>query len=379
MRSMILAGLGALVSLLPPAPPPPAPPKSQRWVRANFHAHTRSGPLRDDGAEEPRALHAALRAAGVELSVHTPHSTLNRGREGALRAQRALEEGLALPGLTVAVGEELTVAPGPRFQAETAVMGHAAPGNLNHLSLFGMRGFVPSETSLARACEQVHREGGVCIVNHPGPGPLMWEPGLWESQGARVDALEVYNGQALAAAGLHFEARYLQATAYSGLGLRLAAVTGADTHGPQAVAVARARLRPYESVLALLGLEAPTTGTARPELLAQTLVAAARASEAEVAAALRARRTVALYGLGDLTVEVPGLGEVRRGARAVLRLRLSRALAEVTLYREGQVVRTWQRAAEVTHEEAVSRPCAYVFGARDGAGRLLTSALWYEP
>ena len=122
--------------------------------------------------------------------MHTPHSTLNRGRGAALRAQRALEEGLALPGLTVAVGEELTVAPGPRFQAETAVMGHAAPGNLNHLSLFGMRGFVPSETSLARACEQVHREGGVCIVNHPGPGPLMWEPGLWESQGARVDALD---------------------------------------------------------------------------------------------------------------------------------------------------------------------------------------------
>lgn len=103
-----------------------------------------------------------------------------------------------------------------------------------------MRGFVPSKTPLARACEQVHREGGVCIVNHPGPGPMMWEAGLWEAQGARVGALEVYNGQALAAAGLHFEALYLQATVYSGLGLRLAAVTGADTHGPQAVAVARA-------------------------------------------------------------------------------------------------------------------------------------------
>ncbi|HEY7954994.1 MAG TPA: hypothetical protein VII38_06855 [Polyangia bacterium] len=354
-----------------------------RWVRANFHAHAASGEVGDDGSETPAALHRAVRKAGFDFSVHTPHSTLNTDPHAAAHwlTERARESQLHIPGLTAALGEELTVAAGPNFQRHTQILGRAAPGNLDHLSLFGMNELIPSLTPLGAACDRVHEDGGICIVNHPGPGPMMWEEGLWEAPESRgkVDALEIYNGQAMSTVGIDFEGRYREATAYSGLGLKIAAVTGADTHGPRSVERARSRLAALGAVGKLIKMLLPGSHGLRPELAAATLVGAESASTADVIAAIKARRTIAEYGLRELGVECPGLGEVKHTHSVALALTLSRPVAEITLYREGAQVRSWKDARAAEWHETIDKPAAYVFGVRDPKGRLTTSAIWYEP
>lgn len=359
----------------------------RRWLRANFHAHAAADHVEDDGTESPAALHQAMRAAGFDFSVHSPHCNGDADRvpeaQGRYAALRADEARLDVPGLTIAVGEELTVANGPRYAQQTTVLGRPAPGNLNHLTIIGnkelytFRALTPAE-----ACERAHREGGICIVNHPGPGPMMWEEGYWEAPGQRgkIDALEVYNGQALSAIGLDFEARYREATAYRGLGMKVAATTGADTHGPRSVARTRAKLMSVAGPASkLVRALMPTSASKRPELDAATLVLADGARTDEVIAAVKARRTVATYGLPGLRIIVDGLGEVRKARDVHLGMKLSRKLDEVTLYREGVPVQTWHDVDHVEWSQALDAPAAFVFGARDGAARLLTSAIWYEP
>jgi hypothetical protein len=373
-----LYALAALTGLVTTA----AADKPTSFIRANFHAHAARDHVADDGAEAPAALHRALAAEGFDFSVHSPHSTVNMGHDAAanFRAQRAAEAELDV-GVAIAVGEELTVAAGPNFQSRTQVLGHPAPGNLNHLTLLGMKELVPSGTPLAAACDRVHADGGLCIVNHPGPGPMMWEEGLWEAPQNRgkIDALEVYNGQALSAIAIDFEARYLEATSYGGLGLRIAATTGADTHGPRSVERARSRLAGLGVASKLLKLVMPRTGVPRPELGAATLVQAEHATEAEVIAAVKARHTIATYDFARLTVECRGLGEVRATGDVALEIRFSRKLAEVTLYREGSPVRSWHDVDRAEWKESVTQPTAFVWSARDGSGRLTTSAIWFEP
>jgi hypothetical protein len=356
-----------------------------RVVRANFHAHAANDLVADDGSEAPADLHAALREHGFDFSLHSPHSTVNTGPDASdnFQEQRVEEAGLRVPGLTIAVGEELTVANGPNYQSRMQVLGRSAPGNLNHLTVLGMKQLIPTGTPLGVACDRVHRDGGLCIVNHAGPGPMMWEQGLWESREHRdkIDALEVYNGQALSAIGIDFENRYREATAYRGLGLHIAATTGADTHGPKSVERARARVASLGAAGRLfhLMMARPNPADERPELEAATLVFAHSSSEADVIAAVKARRTVAVYAMPQLEIECAGLGEVHHSGDVKLHFKVPRKLAEVTLYREGLPVRSWQNVSEVDWQETVTRPTAYVFGARDGAGRLTTSAIWYEP
>ncbi len=368
----------ALLALLPAGGLADEP----RWWRANFHAHSARDRLGDDGSEPPAQLHRALKDAGFDFSVHSPHSTVNTGPDAAqrFRAQRTDEESLKL-GLTVVLGEELTVAPGPNYQSRTQVLGRPAPGNLNHLTVLGMKELIPSSTPMARACDRVHADGGLCIVNHPGPGPMMWEEGLWEAPGnrGRIDALEVYNGQALSAVAIDFESRYREATSYGGLGLHIAATTGADTHGPKSVERARSRLAGLGVASKLLKLVMPRSPEPRPELGAATLVRAPSPSLADVIAAVKARRTIATYDLPKLGVECRGLGEVRATGDVELKIEFSRPLGEVTLYREGSPVRSWHDVSDAEWKETVTQPTAYVWTARDGSGRLTTSAIWFEP
>jgi hypothetical protein len=381
MRVKPLVIAAALFAATARAEPPAAEPF--HWVRANFHAHAASMRVGDDGTEKPADLHRVVRARGFDFSVHSAHSTENEGPDAAQRfaAQKAEEEQLAIAGLTIVLGEELTVAPGPNFQKRTQVLGHGAPGNLDHLSVFGMTQLISTGTPLLKACAEVHEGGGVCIVNHPGPGPMMWEEGLWESEKNRhaIDALEVYNGQAISAVGIDFEARYREATAYSGLGLHIAAVTGADTHGPKSVERARSRLAGLGGAAKLLKLMVPGAAVPRPELEAATLVRASSSAAGDVIAALKARRTVATYDVNKLGIELGGLGEIQHTGRVALHLQLSRKVGEVTLYREGEAVQSWSDVKDVTWTETVTRPTAYVFSGRDGGGRFTTSAVWFEP
>ena len=355
------------------------------WLRVNFHAHAAPAQVEDDGVETAAALHQAMRAAGFDVSVHSPHCYTNAPEEAARwQATRAAESKLAVRGLTIAVGQELTVADGPRYEQRTTVLGRPAPGNLDHLTLLGHTTLAPfRRLTPAAACDHAHAEGGICIVNHPGPGPMMWEEGYWEAPENRghLDALEVYNGQAMAAVGVDFEARYREATAYGGLGLKIAATTGADTHGPKSVARAQAKVASLAGAAGskLLGLVLPSVATPRPELGAATLVEAGGASIGEVIAAVKARRTIATFAMPRIGVELDGLGEVRRTAKVALALKLSRKVGEVTLYREGVAVQRWRDVDAVEWRETLAAPAAYVFAARDGGGRMMTSAIWYEP
>jgi hypothetical protein len=210
---------------------------------------------------------------------------------------------------------------------------------------------------------------------------MMWEQGLWEAPQNRghIDGLEVYNGEAMAVLGVDFEARYLEATAYSRLGLKIAAVSGADTHGPESFKRSRAQLRGISPATRLLALVLPSPRSPRPELQAATLVGAHGRSVPEVAEAVRARRTIAVWSLPLLGVDCPGLGEVRTSSEAQLTLNLSRPVQEVTLYKEGVAVQTWKNVSQASFHEHLAQPAAYVFAVRDGSGRLLTSAIWYEP
>lgn len=353
------------------------------WWRTNFHGHSANDLVGDDGSETPGELHAALRARGFHFSAHTPHSTLSLGvsAASAWRKQRAAEAALAI-GITVTVGQELTVQPGPFFKQRNTVLGQDAPGNLDHLSLIGADRFVPSGTAMAEACRAAHAGGGICIVNHPGPGPLMWEEGLWETPQNRalVDGIEVYNGQARASVGIDFEARYLEATSYRGLAMKVAAVSGADTHGPASVARARRTLAAFGKAAQLLERMAPPASPlGRAELDAATLVNAASPTVKDIIAAVRARRTVAVYGLPGLALACDGIGEVRHSSTVKLTIDLGRNVSEIVLYREGEPIRTFTGASAASFEETIARPAAYVFAARDGGGRLLTSAIWYEP
>jgi hypothetical protein len=353
---------------------------ADKWLRANFHAHTQNQFSFDDGSEPPLEMHRALRQAGFDFSLHSAHSTYQSFENSPerFRLQRVEEASFDVPGLTIALGEELSVAPGPRYQKRTKILGHDGPSNLNHLTLLGIQELVPTGTPLKEACERAHDGGGACIVNHPGPGPMMWEEGLWEKSGHVIDGLEVYNGEAMALLGLSFESRYLEATAYSQLGMKIAAVSGADTHGPESFSRSRAQLRRAGPATKLLSLVLPPARTARPELDAATLVQAAGSSEREVVEAVRARKTVATWALPNLRVECRGLGEVRHSDDVDLKLSLSRNVEEIVLYREGVAVKSWKNASEAVFQERVSEPAAYVFGVRDGSGRLLTSAIWYS-
>ncbi len=359
----------------------------RRWLRANFHAHAAADHVDDDGAETAAQLHQAVRAAGFDFSLHTPHCVKDQGATGAQHYldQRAEESQLKVPGLTIALGEELSVADGPSYARRTTVLGRPAPGNLNHLTILGNKSLLPyRQLSPAQACDRAHKDGGVCIVNHAGPGPMMWEEGYWEAPANRghVDGLEVYNGEALGAIGIDFESRYREATAYRGLGLKIAATTGADTHGPESVAKTQAKLAGFAGpAKKLVHLMLPAATSARPELEAATLVQIDDGPDvtAAVIAAIKARRTVATDALPNLTVALDGIGETRRRRDVQLSLRLSRRLAEVTLYREGTALQTWHDTDAVDFAETIATPAAYVFGARDGNGRLLTSAIWYEP
>ena len=215
---------------------------------------------------------------------------------------------------------------------------------------------------------------------------MMWEEGYWEAPANRghIDGLEVYNGQALGAVGIDFEKRYREATAYRGLGLKIAATTG-SRHARAGVggedAVEAGGISPGRRKK-LVHMMLPTATSARPELDVATLVQVDGGGDvtAAVIAALKARRTIATNALPNLTVTLDGLGETRRTHDVHLQLKLSRRLGEVTLYREGMAVQAWRDTDAVDFAETIMTPAAYVFGARDGsAGRLLTSAIWYEP
>ena len=188
---------------------------------------------------------------------------------------------------------------------------------------------------------------------------MMWEEGYWEAPAnrAQVDALEVYNGQALAAVGIDFEERYREATAYRRARHQDRGDDGrrharAELGGARAGEAGGVRRRVGQAARACWCRRRAST---RPELDAATLVYADGNTTADVIAAVKARRTIATYALPKLTVTLDGLGEVRRTRDVKLAMKLSRKLAEVTLYREGVAVKTWQDVDAAEWQETLRR------------------------
>src|SRR5437016_3790956 len=114
-----------------------APQAHAAWFVANFHAHAANDLVGDDGLESPADLHEVVAAHGFHFSLHTPHSTLAKDEDAAAAwsRQRLAESRLGTKRFTVAVGQELTVAPGSAYQEKVPLLGYSAPGNLNHLSI----------------------------------------------------------------------------------------------------------------------------------------------------------------------------------------------------------------------------------------------------
>ena len=207
------------------------------------------------------------------------------------------------------------------------------------------------------------------LMKKLGPGYIVW------NKSSQIEFLRP---------GRDFESRYLEATAYHRLGLHIAAVTGTDSHGEKSLEHASVNLHRSWLVSRVLAfLRPPRPAIERPELDAATLVLAPSASATDVLAAIRARRTIATFRFPAQPLACPHLGQVVRSQHAIVALRLSRPVARIVLYREGDPVRVWRDAESVEFEEELRRPAAYVFGATDDSsgenGRLLTSAIWYEP
>lgn len=357
------------------------------WIKANFHAHTRSDFIHDDGKDSPLALHQELAKRGVQFSVHSVHSVFNPKKEaGSFFQKQQQREQNSVPAITVSVGEELTVQKGPHFQGTSTFLHYTLPGNLNHLTLLGIHKWVPNETTVATACKEAHKQGGVCLVNHPGlgvnPGPMMWEPGLWEAPENRslLDGLEVYNGVGYASSGIHFEKRYLEATAYSKLGIKLAATGSSDTHGTQHLEMVKRRFTKAGALATLLGLHPPPQRLKGPELDALTLVKTTIPSEKKVIEAIQNRKTIAAYNPGEIQINFPEIGEIKKTNQVELHLTISEKPKQILLYKEGVLLKTWSHQAQIFFQEKILQKAAYVFSIElQSGGRLMTSAVWYEP
>jgi hypothetical protein len=310
----------------------------------DLHSHARSGPfVRDDGKEKLDEQADRFGRAGFHAVFHTPHSDLTKDPE-LWKRQREHERRGQWP-LDRFLGEEVTVEKGPLW---AVILGRR---NNDHLGVVGQDEWITHALPVKAVCEWAHAMGATVTVNHPGPGPSMWEAGYWHRPGLRdrIDAIEVCNGRIMHALPLDFFALYLQAVTYRGWGLKVAAVGGTDTHSAS---------------------EVPEVGTF---VVARTL------SERSVADAIRNCRTFVAYRLLDLRLRCPQLGRTIRSGDVSLSLTCSRRVQRIDLLREGKEAKHWTDTDRAEFDEVVSRNTAYAWRVLDGEGRVFSSAIWYEP
>ncbi|MBM3888950.1 MAG: hypothetical protein FJ388_07460 [Verrucomicrobia bacterium] len=225
------------------------------------------------------------------------------------------------------------------------------PENKSHLGLVGIRAFIPPWLPMKAACEWARLLGGATIVNHPGPGPSMWEPDYWERPGLRdkIDALEIYNGRVVRLGSIGFDARYREAISYGGLGLKIAAIGATDSHG----------------------------AGEPPE--AATFALATNCATVAVVDAIRARRTVASSGFSRLELNCAHLGEVIRTSRLTLALQLTQTVERITLFRETDVMQVWSNAASASVALTATNNVAFSWMIEDGSRHAYTFGIWVEP
>ncbi len=310
----------------------------------DMHSHTEPGPHAGDNGKESLASQAERgRAAGYHAVFHTPHSDLITDAQSWADQQAYERDGDW--ALTRYLGEEVTVEKGPQWGKAT---GRA---NNDHLGVVGQDAYIDHALPMKASCERAHAAGAVVTLNHPGPGPSMWEAGYWDRPGLRdkIDAIEVCNGQIMHVLPLDSFALYLRATKYSGWGVKLAAVGGTDSHSPTAV----------------------------PEIA--TLIVAASDAETDLVEAVRLRKTYVAYRLLDLRLRCDQLGETLLTGDVDLALDLSRKVKRITLYREGRSIQNWTDTDHAEFKETITENAAYAWRVMDGKARAYSSAIWYEP
>jgi len=332
--AFVLASLPALAALV-------SAQDAQEIYLVDLHSHAKPGPfIRDDGREELGEQAKRFRKAGFDAVFHTPHSDLTRDPELWKRQREHVRGGKW--ALERYLGEEVTVEKGPNW---AVILGRR---NNDHLGVVGQDEWIPHALPLKAACEWAHAMGATVTVNHPGPGPSMWEVGYWERPGIRdrIDAIEICTGKVVP---LDFFARYLRAVAYGGWGLKIAAVSGTDAHST--------------SDRAEVG----------------TLVVAPELTERAIVDAVRQRRTFVLYRLLNLRVRCPQLGRVIASKDVVLELSCSRKVRMISLLREGSAVKSWKNTDRAVFRESISGNTTYAWSIVDRTGRAFSSAIWYEP
>lgn len=317
--------------------------KSNIYV-VDIHSHTKPTDfLKDDGKESLASQASRYSDAGYQAIFHTPHSDYTTDPARWLREQDYEENGNW--DLSRYLGEEVTVEKGPNWK----VLG--GRGNNDHLGVIGQNAFIPNVLPMKAASERAHATGGLVSLNHPGPGPGMWEPGYWMRPGIhdRLDAIEVCNGQLMHFAPIDSFGTYLMAVSYGKWGLKVAAVGGTDSHN---------------------GEDAPQVAT---------LVVAPDGSERVIVEAIRRRKTYAVYKLLDLRMHCAQLGQTIYTGDVNLRLECSRPVEKIQLLREGRTIRTWENGSVAEFTETLSENAAYVWRIYDRGGRAYSSAIWYEP
>ncbi len=311
-------------------------------VLVNLHGHgaDREG-VSDNGELSIEAQIRTYTQCGYDIVVWSPHSSLCAKDKPSL----ALFDSL-LARFPITIGEcsawlglEAHVEPGPNFQR---VMGHV---NNNHIGMVGITKPIPHGMPYRAAIELAHATGGLCVINHPGPGPSEWEEGYWSDPNRLLltDGIEVFNGQ-LAEIG-RFEDEAYRVAAQNAF---LFASGSTDAH------------------------------KANSPLKCATLVFSATKSREDILDALSKRRTVALFGLFDnLPVRISHLGELQSCQKAVtLSIEFKKPVASVSLFRGTKQVQRWNNVstAEFVTTEGEEGVWSWFF--RDGASRGQTSAIW---
>lgn len=314
-----------------------------KWHRVNFHSHMKCPHynLVDDGDLPPAEDFARYEKLGFDHNVHSVHALTHQDYESADAEWQKLRRHDAelLLNIHRSLGCEVEVARGPNYNY-----------NCNHLGAVGLSRLVPSGLPLKTSLDWIHSLGGIAIVNHPGPPHrLHWEPGYFTGPEVkdRIDAVEVYNGNSMLAR-IPFEETFEQAV--SKHAMRVAAVTGCDTHG-----------RKYE-----LRIEATYVLSNSPEIR-------------DILEAVRSCRTIATYGFPDLNPACPHLGRVLREREFTHTLVLGRSVASIELWENGVRRREWARTDRASERITVESPAVFVWHFRDGYRRGTTSPTWVDP
>ncbi|GAB4149849.1 MAG: hypothetical protein Kow00107_00140 [Planctomycetota bacterium] len=308
----------------------------------DFHSHCAAADgVGDAGTLSPEKQLELRAKAGYQVVFWTPHSNLAwpKGKDPAPLA-RLLKRIPLLKSETVTWfgGVEYHVANGPKFSSGML-------GNNNHLSFIGISEPIPDGLSYVMAIEYLHALGGVTVVNHPGPGPLEWEPGYYET-GYRLsilDGFECFNGRLVYAGHLE-DSTYRTLVAK---GARLAAIGSTDFHYP-----------------------------ADP-LGAGTSVFAKSSELADLVAAVSERKTVALTDTSLAPKHVEYLGEVRMlKETGSLSIELGYVADKLILFRGEEIAGEWKNAGHAEFKLLPGLAGAYSWVVQKGKGRFQSSAIW---